>query len=227
MMSLNWMKKANMKTLLKFTPTVLCFWICFGCTQHNKPVLEKIVGHDAIELSKIKTISIEWEKSTPSDTDYLLYLTYSPLKQYTNKNDIEVYIPLDGVIERIIQQDAISSLKNAILVIQSKQIEGLFVELYNVDINSDEWGEGKVVKAGMHFGYVHSSEESNSISVRVIYQTENTVYKYLLTSIMPDYVFSHYQRRGINSQKSLEDHFARISNEPEGSGSINLFLDEI
>lgn len=198
----------------------LLLFLMNGCGQSPQKVLPKIAGHNCIDLDKITTLSVYWIKDGEQEKPKLA-LEYIPFDEYKSASTIEVYIPVDGEIQSIVPADESNQLKDVTLTFLAKEDSNITIELHNIDLNSEEWGEGATVKAGMHIGYTVAEKP---FSICVLHSDENATTSHNFLHITADYVFQHYQDRGFQNRDQFETMNPAFFNAEAPSGSIELYL---
>lgn len=205
-------------------PIIICVIICLyfigGCGLLQSPPPPKIAGHDCIDLDKITTISATWVEDDQLEIKKI-QLLYNPFDEFNSPNSIEVYIPIDGEIQSIVPGDATHPLQNVSLTVLAKNEPTITVELHNIDLNSDEWGIGATVKAGMHIGY---ADHQNPFSIGVLQMKDESITSHIFLHLTADYVFEHYQQRGFETRDIFERADKQFMPEQKLNAILNLKL---
>lgn len=199
---------------------IICLFLIGGCGLLQSPPPPKIAGHDCIDLDKITTISATWVEDDQLEIKKL-QLLYNPFDEFNSPNSIEVYIPIDGEIQSIVPGDATHPLQDVSLTVLAKNEPTITVELHNVDLNSDEWGIGAIVKAGMHIGY---ADHENPFSICVLQMKDESITSHIFLHLTADYVFEHYQERGIDTRNKFEQLNKTLFATPDTNAVLHLEL---
>lgn len=215
--------KALMK-MYKFILTGILSLFFFGCGIEQKSnALPLIAQHDFMELDKIEKLKVHWiEGNEPGQ--FLMVLSYLPYESFIQPQNIEIYVPIDGKIESVIPKDVSKPLENVALTVHSIDDSTIQVEMFGIDLNSDEWGAGKTVKAGMQVGYVHISDVSKYSSICVIHQSDEQKTSQLFLDITVDFVFEHYRQRKIQERDSINPFLLYSDIEPSTEKSYEFIL---
>ncbi len=178
-------------------------FILWGCSEgDNQPLVTTVVKHDCIELNKIKTIKAQcvYDDRLEKRIQRLVYL---PFEEYQIEKEVEVYSPIDGTIVDVYKPDRSQPLRNLTVTIQEKSHHEIYVILESIDLNSDEWGESKIVKAGMQIGYIHFQKDGTGMALQTFLENELNRVDISFLKIAEEYVFNNYHLRGIESTVSL------------------------
>lgn len=175
----------------------------------------KFVSQDFTQLYKVKSISLfrsayghDYSDATEECRSMKHY--YAPKNIYRKNDEIEIYSPIDGVIESIQNEHHGSSdgLKNKEVRIQSTQYPAFSFTLFHCDLIDDTIVVGKEVHAGeliahARMVYPDLNETANDFDISVWVQTPDHIQYVSYFETMTDTLFSNYQSRGVTSRDEM------------------------
>jgi hypothetical protein len=172
----------------------------------------KFVKQDYTQLEKIYEISrfrsgIGHDYSDGAESCRSMKHYYAPYEAYRTNDIIEIYSPVKGVIESIVNESHGSSegLKNKQIRIMSNDQHAFIFILFHVDLISTDIAEGRIVEEGellgharMYYPDLNEYSHNYDIAVRVYTPAGSRYISYFDT--MTDSLFTSYIVRGAQSR---------------------------
>lgn len=175
----------------------------------------KFVVKNFTQLSKIEKISkfrsgFGHSYTDGNETCRSMKHYFDPFQEFRNNNMVEIYSPVDGIINSFVNDGhgASIGLKNKEIQIKSADQPAFIFIFFHCDIISETIASGKNVQAGELLGYARLYYEdlqqyATSFDIVVSVNTPAGMRLISYFDVLNDQVFNEYVSRGANSRSDF------------------------
>jgi hypothetical protein len=197
----------------------------------------KFVNVDYTELDKVTSISrfrsgIGHDYSDSFELCRSMKHYYVPFDEYRDNYQIQIFSPVDGVIDSIVdeQHGHSGGLINRQIRIKSDLYLGITIVLFHIDLISNDIQVGKHVNAGELLGFAHMyypelNEFAHDFDIAVWFQSQSGLKYVSYFDIIIDELLQEYINRGVTSRSDLIISQEERDNDPLQCDEDGIFLD--